>query len=160
MYSKEPYFVTLHGVDDVEERRRLEAAFRAAMDARFGEEAAGALLADVDQLDDLGPTDHDGLIWLHAAALVEHQLLAHLPPGPHFQCEVNWRVMMGDSYVGRPSMPGPYLYASSPGEEPQRIEVIRDGSDLVACFPAQDGDDGADLLVQDLPGDFEPVRDA
>ena len=52
--------------------------------------------------------------------------------------------------------PGRYLYwdpitADAPAQE---VEVIDDGGELVARFPATDDDDGADLLVGDLPGLF------
>jgi hypothetical protein len=54
-----------------------------------------------------------------------------------------------------PTAPGAFLYASFPDEPMQRIEVIKDGDDLVARFPPQEGDDGADLPVRDVSGHFE-----
>jgi hypothetical protein len=51
--------------------------------------------------------------------------------------------------------PGRYVY-TDPGGDPITLLVLDDGGTLVARFPAADGDEGADVPVADMAGDFAP----
>jgi len=55
-----------------------------------------------------------------------------------------------------PTTPGPYRFRSFPDESWQPVEVIKDGRELLVRFPPLDGDEGADLLLEDLTGEFQP----
>lgn len=52
-----------------------------------------------------------------------------------------------------PIVPGRYRY-TDPGADPVTVVVMDDDGELVACFPAQDGDDGADIPVADMAGQW------
>jgi hypothetical protein len=50
---------------------------------------------------------------------------------------------------------GRYRYTDFNGDEPVTVVVINDDGALVACFPAEEGDDGAAVALGDLAGTFE-----
>ena len=52
--------------------------------------------------------------------------------------------------------PGLYDYLDPIGAPAQRIEVREVGGELVAVFPPTDEDEGAEILVKDMAGDFRP----
>jgi hypothetical protein len=55
-----------------------------------------------------------------------------------------------------PTAPGFYWFTDQPGAPAQRIEVLRDGGELVARF--EDEDEGEALVqIEPMSGDFEPV---
>lgn len=55
----------------------------------------------------------------------------------------------------KPNRPGPYRFQDAIGGPAQTIEVIEVDGELLARFPAADGDDGADVPVADIAGEFE-----
>lgn len=57
-----------------------------------------------------------------------------------------------------PTLPGPYTFFDAIGGPGQRIEVLHDGDELVARFPAADGDAGADIAIADMAGRFEAME--
>jgi hypothetical protein len=57
----------------------------------------------------------------------------------------------------KPTSPGPYLYSDPIGGEPQRVEVVDDSGVLAVRFPGMGGDDGEDIALEDLPGEFQPL---
>lgn len=56
--------------------------------------------------------------------------------------------------MSTPTVPGRYRY-TDPGAEPVTVVVMDDDGTLVACFPAEDGDDGADVPVAHMAGDWQ-----
>lgn len=55
--------------------------------------------------------------------------------------------------------PGRYrFYDDYQGAPPQEVEIADDAGQLVVRFPATEDDDGAELLLADMLGRFEPVR--
>lgn len=60
------------------------------------------------------------------------------------------------SGMAEPTSPGTYLFRDAIGAPAQRVEVLRDGEDLVVRFP--DHEPGDDLpRVVDLAGEFSPA---
>lgn len=86
------YLVTLDGMPEGDERARLEATFRAAINRQFGSDkaAAGALYASTDTAAD---EPHEGLQWRDVYAVVCDEVL--VPEGACFRCAVNWPVFAG-----------------------------------------------------------------
>lgn len=56
-----------------------------------------------------------------------------------------------------PTTPGVYTFQDAIGGPPQRIEVLQQDGRLVARFPPADGDEGADVPVADMLGEFTPA---
>lgn len=56
-----------------------------------------------------------------------------------------------------PTAPGPWIFTDAIGAPAQRIEVIREGDELLAQFPAEDGEDGCLVPVADMNGDWAPA---
>jgi hypothetical protein len=55
----------------------------------------------------------------------------------------------------QPSAPGRYRYEDSTGGRPVIVAVMDDDGRLVACFPADNGDDdGTSVPVADMHGEF------
>jgi hypothetical protein len=66
---------------------------------------------------------------------------------PHF--------VAGDRFLnGIPAKPGAYEFLDDMFGAPQVLEVVQRDGGLFARFPAVDGEDGADLPVEDLAGQF------
>ncbi|HEY8358863.1 MAG TPA: hypothetical protein VIL30_15505 [Ramlibacter sp.] len=57
----------------------------------------------------------------------------------------------------KPSTPGRYRYMDPIGGQPQEVHVLDVGGELAVRFADMDEDDGEDVLVSDLAGDFEPA---
>jgi hypothetical protein len=47
------------------------------------------------------------------------------------------------------------MYSDPIGGEPQRIEVRKAGNELVAWFEGLEGDEGAEIPLDDLAGEFK-----
>lgn len=56
-----------------------------------------------------------------------------------------------------PTKPGLYTFLAAIGGPAQRIEVVEQDGELLARFPAADGDEGADVPVADMLGEFTPA---
>jgi hypothetical protein len=64
--------------------------------------------------------------------------------------------MLGMDSPSTPTSAGFYWYTDQPGAPRERIEVLRDGSTLVARFSDDDGDPEF-VPVADMAGDFAPA---
>jgi hypothetical protein len=56
-----------------------------------------------------------------------------------------------------PKTPGQYLYTDPIGGEPQCVDLVDDEGVLAVRFAGMDEDDGEDIPLEDLPGDFQPL---
>jgi hypothetical protein len=60
--------------------------------------------------------------------------------------------------MSTPTAPGTYWYTDQPGAPRERIEVLRDGDDLMARFADDDGEPEPELVpVDDMAGQFAPA---
>ena len=58
----------------------------------------------------------------------------------------------------KPSAPGLYLYSDPIGGDAQPVLVVDHGGTLAARFQGMDADDGEDIALTDLPGDFRLMQ--
>lgn len=56
-----------------------------------------------------------------------------------------------------PSKPGIYVFSDAIGAPPLALEVRFVHGELVALFPAEDGEPAVALGVQDMAGDWSPL---